>query len=212
MVYFRQLPGCSSSEPTYEEALKAAPAASTSYLNWLKKNELEIVEGNDGKIEVVVKERLAALNDQIGPRFETDLAPPGDVEIDNALDVAAAARAEVLELYESVPQQYRNISKSPGAWSLTQYLQHIVESEAGYISCLAEQPVATSGSALPSNLSMALFDNPMDHELLLRGLSPSESGGIFLHAAATGTHAKELARRISHRRDHYPWMEPIASQ
>src|SRR5260370_16799219 len=121
MVYFRQLPGCSSSEPTYEEALKAAPAAITSYLNWLKKNDLDIVEGNDGKIEVVVKERLAALNDQIGPRFETDLAPPGDVEIDNPLHVAAPARAEVPDLYDSVPQHYRNISQSPGPSSHSHY-------------------------------------------------------------------------------------------
>ena len=212
MVYFRELPGCFSSKPTYEEALKAAPAAIASYLNWLKKNDLSIVEENDGKIEVVVKERLAALNDQIGPRFETDLAPPGDVEIDNALDVAAAARAEVHELYESVPQQYRYISKSPGAWSLTQHLQHIVESEAGYISCLAEQPAATSGSALPSNLSMALFDNAMDHELLLRGLSPAERERIFMHEGEEWTAAKVLRRMTEHLREHYLWMVTIAEQ
>src|SRR5260370_19031308 len=94
MVFFRELAGCFSSEPTYEEALKAAPAAITSYLNWLKKNDLDIVEGNDGKIEVVVKERLAALNDQIGPRFETDLAPPAELEIHNAPNGAAPAPAE----------------------------------------------------------------------------------------------------------------------
>src|SRR5215472_12515879 len=125
MAYFRELPGCFSSAPTYEEALKAAPAAIASYLNWLKKNDLNIVEENDGKIEVVVKERLPALNGESGPRFEADLAPPGNVEIDNALDVAAAARAELLELYDSVPYQYRNISLSPGAWSITRHLQHI---------------------------------------------------------------------------------------
>jgi predicted RNase H-like HicB family nuclease len=211
MVYFRELPGCFSSEPTYEEALKAAPAAIASYLNWLKKNDLDIVEENDGKIEVVVKERLAAL-DQIGPRFETDLAPPGDVEIDNALNVAAVARAELLELYDSAPQQYRDLSKSPGAWSLTQHLQHIVESEAWYISRLTEQPAATSDSALPSDLSMALFDDAMDHELLLRGLSLAERERIFLHEGAEWTAAKVLRRMTKHLREHYPWMVTIADQ
>ncbi len=212
MVYLRELPGCFSSAPTYEEALKAAPAAIASYLNWLKKNELNIVEENDGKIEVVVKERLSVLNGQVGPRFEADLAPPGDVEIDNALDVAAAARAELLELYDSVPHQYRNLSLSPGAWSLTQHLQHIVESEAWYISRLAEQPAATSGSALPSDLSMALFDNAMDHELFLRGLSPAERERIFLHEGEEWTAAKVLRRMTEHLREHYPWMVAIAER
>ena len=212
MVYFRELPGCFPSAPTREEALKAAPAAIASYLNWLKKNDLNIVEENDGKIEVVVKERLAALNDQSGPRFETDLAPPGGVEIDTALNVAAAARVEVLELYEGVPQRYRSISLSPGAWSLTRHLQHIVESEAWYISRLAEQPVAASGGTLPSDLSMALFDNAMDHELLLRGLSQAERERIFLHEGEEWTAAKVLRRLTGHLREHYPRMVAIAGQ
>ena len=212
MVYFRELPGCFSSALTCEEALKAAPTAISSYLNWLKKNDLDIVEENDGKIEVVVKERLSALNDQIGPRFEADLAPPDDVEIDNALNVAAAARAEVLELYDSVPQQYRDLSLSPGTWSLTQHLQHIVESEAGYISRLAEQPAAASGSALSSDLSMALFDNAMDHELFLRGLSPAERERIFLYEGEEWTAAKVLRLMTGHLREHYLWMVAIADQ
>ena len=58
-----------------------------------KKNELTLIEKDDGEIGVVVKERLAAVNGQVGPRFEADLAPPNDLEIDDALNVAAATRA-----------------------------------------------------------------------------------------------------------------------
>src|SRR5258708_30677676 len=69
MVYFRELPGCFSSAPTYEEAVTAAPAAIAGYLSWLKKNDLSIIENveDDGKIELVVKERLAAPDRQVGP-------------------------------------------------------------------------------------------------------------------------------------------------
>src|SRR5260221_12119952 len=92
MVYFRELPGCFSSAPTYEEAVKAAFAAIASYLSWLKKNDLSIIENveDDGKIELVVKERLAAPDMQVGPRFEADLAPPYDRESDKVLHVAHA--------------------------------------------------------------------------------------------------------------------------
>src|SRR5258707_12494823 len=119
MVYFRELPGCFSSEPTYEEALKAAPAAITSYLNWLKKNDLDIVEENDGKIEVVVKERLTAPNDQIWPRFETQLEPPCEVEIDNAIHVAAPRRSQMIETNQSEIQRITQTDKTPVGLVLT---------------------------------------------------------------------------------------------
>src|SRR5215471_4755681 len=133
MAFFREFPGCFSSAPTYEEALKAAPAAIFSYLNWLKKNDLAIIEEDNSEIDVLVKERLTAVGGQIGPRFEADLAPPDDAEIENALNVAAAARADLLELYDSVPPEQRNRPVSYDSRSLTQHLQHILEAEDSYI-------------------------------------------------------------------------------
>ena len=38
-AYFRELPGCLSSAPTYEEAVKTAPVAILTFLKWLKKND-----------------------------------------------------------------------------------------------------------------------------------------------------------------------------
>ena len=214
MAYFRELLGCFSSAPTYEEAVKAAPAAISSYLKWLKKNELTIGEnaGDDGEIEVVVKERLPAAGGQIGPRFEADLAPPGDVEIDNALNVAAAVRAALLELYDTAPPASRDRSTSPDGWSLTQHLHHILETEAWYISRLTEHPTATFGNALPPGLSMALFDNAMDHELFLRALSPAERERVFTHEGEEWTAAKVLRRMTGHLVEHYLWMVAIAKE
>src|SRR5260370_42327175 len=112
MVYFRELPGCFSSAPTYEEAVKAAPAAIASYLSWLKKNDLSIIENveDDGKIELVVKERLASSNRQVGPKFEAYLPAPAVREVDNALNTAAGPPSALLHLYESVPPVQRNHS------------------------------------------------------------------------------------------------------
>jgi predicted RNase H-like HicB family nuclease/uncharacterized damage-inducible protein DinB len=212
MAFFRELPGCFSSAPAYEEAVKAAPAAISSYLNWLKKNDLTIIEEDSSEIGVVVQERLAAIDGQIGPLFEAELIPPDDVEIENALNVAAVARAALLELYDSVPPEQRNRPVSPDSWSLTQHLQHILEAEDCYISRLAEHSTATVGDSPQPDLSFALFDHAMDHELFLRGLSSTERERVFTYEGEEWTAAKVLRRMTEHLREHYPWMATIAKE
>lgn len=212
MIFFRELPGCFSSAPTCEEALKNAPAAISTYLSWLKKNDITIVEDNGTDIAVVVKERLAAIDGQKGPRFEADLPPPDDVEIDTALNVAAVARIDLLELYEGVPARDRERVLHAGEWSLTQHLAHVVETEAWYASRLMDAPPANPGPDLQSDVSMALFDNAMDVELILRGLTPEQRGRVFLHDGEQWTAAKVLRRMVEHLREHYPWMREIAKR
>ncbi len=212
MIYFRELPGCFSSASTYEEAVKGAPAAISTFLKWAKKNDLALIDEDGSEIEVVVKERIPAINGQSGPRFEADLAPPDDVEIDNALNVAAAVRASLLELYDNISPEQRDRSISPDAWSLTQHLHHLLEAERWYISRLTERPTATFGNAPPPDLSMALFENAMDHELLLRGLSPAERERVFIHEHEEWTASKVLRRMTGHLREHYPWMVAIAKE
>lgn len=212
MVYFRELPGCFSSAPTYEEAIKGAPDAISTFLKWAKKNDLALIDEDSSEIEVVVKERIPAINGQSGSRFEADLAPPDDVEIDNALNVAAAVRASILELYDNISPEQRDRSISPGAWSLTQHLHHLLEAELWYISRLTEHPTATFGNVLPPDLSMALFENAMDHELFLRGLSPAERQRVFIHDHVEWTAAKVLRRMTGHLSEHYQWMVSIAKE
>src|SRR6266699_4499178 len=210
IIFFRELPGCFSSASTCEEALKNAPAAISTYLSWLKKNDITIIEDHGRDVAVTVKERLAAIDGQKGPRFEADLAAHDDVEIDTALNVAAVARTELLELYEGVPERDRERVLHTGEWSLTQHLAHIVETEAWYASRLMDAPPANPGPDLHSDVSMALFDNAMDVELLMSGLTPEQRGHVFLHGGEEWTVAKVLRRMVEHLREHYPWMREIA--
>ena len=210
MIFFRELPGCFSSASTFEEALKNLPAAISTYLDWLKKNDITIGEDDGSGISVVVKEHLAAIDGQKGPRFEADLPPPDDLEVDNALNVAAVARTELLELYEGVPGPDRDRKLYSGEWSLTQHLAHVVETEAWYASRLMDAPPANPGPDLQSDVSMALFDNAMDVELLMRGLTLEQRERVFLHNGEEWTAAKVLRRMVQHLREHYPWMREIA--
>ena len=209
-VFFRELPGCFVSAQTFEEAMQAASTAIAEYFRWLKKNE--IVLEHDNEVVVTLKERLAAVDGQKGPRFEADLASPGDEELDIALNIAAAARAELLELYESVPVEKRNVSFSPDTWSLMQHLQHILEAERWYVSRLQDFSPTDLGTDLPTDLEMALFDNAMDAELFLRGLSLEERGRVFVHEGEEWTTGKVLRRMVEHLREHYPWMVAIKKE
>ncbi len=165
MAYFRELPGCYCSAPTYQALLTTIPAAIADYLKWVKSNDITVLDEFDGHIEVVIKEHIVAENDTIGPRFEADLAPPDDIEIDKALNVAAATRAALLELYEQVSPAQQLHRLSPDSWSLYEHMQHLLEAEARYISRLQEHPVEPSSNALPADLAMTFFDNAMDYEL-----------------------------------------------
>ncbi|HLH63128.1 MAG TPA: DinB family protein [Ktedonobacteraceae bacterium] len=210
ILFFREMPGCFSAAPTFEDALKNAPTAISAYLNWLKKNDIPIVEDDGSDISVVVKERLAAIDGNKGPRFEGDLRPPDDTEIDKALNVAAVARTELLELYEDVPEDDCERALHPGDWSLAQHMAHIVKTEAWYASRLMDNPPANPGPDLQSDIAMALFDNAMDVELLLHDLTAEQRTRVYLHDGEEWTAAKVLRRMTQHLREHYPWMREIA--
>lgn len=209
MAYFRELPGCYCSAPTYQALLTTIPAAIADYLKWVKSNDITVLDEFDGHIEVVIKEHIVAENDTIGPCFEADLAPPDDIEIDKALNVAAAARAALLELYEQVSPAQQMHRLSPDSWSLYEHMQHLLEAEAWYLSRLQEHPIEPSSNALPIDLAMTFFDNAMDYELALRALTPEQRQHIYAHNDEQWTAAKVLRRMTEHLREHYPWMVEI---
>jgi DinB superfamily len=205
MAYFRELPGCYCSTPTCQEMLAVIPGSVGDYFKWLKANGITLLEEFDGVIDVVEKEHILVKD---GPRFEADLPPPDNAEIDNALNVAAAARAAVLELYEPLSPEQQNRRLSPDSWSLSEHLQHLYEAEAWYISRLEEQP--GDDFPAPADLTMAFFDKAMDYELLLRALTPEQRQRVFVHDGEEWTAAKVLCRMTAHLREHYPWMAEIA--
>jgi DinB superfamily len=209
MAYFRELPGCYCSAPTYQALLTTIPAAIADYLKWVKSNDITVLDEFDGHIEVLIKEHIVAENDTIGPRFEADLAPPDDIEIDKALNVAAAARAALLELYEQVSPAQQLHRLSPDSWSLYEHMQHLLEAEARYISRLQEHPVEPSINIPPADLAMTFFDNAMDYELALRALTPEQRQHIYTHNDEQWTAAKVLRRMTEHLREHYPWMAEV---
>ena len=214
MAYFRELPGCYCSTPTYEALLNNIPTSIADYLKWLKANDITVLDEFDGQVEVAIKERLVAENGKSGPLFEADLAPPDENEIDTALNVAAAGRAALLELYEQASPAQQMHRLSPDSWSLTEHMQHLLESEAWYLSRLSEHPTepASESDIAPADLTMKFFDNAMDYELALRALTPEQLQRVYTSPnGEQWTAAKVLRRMTEHLREHYPWMEEIVN-
>jgi hypothetical protein len=214
MVYFRELPGCLSAASTSEAALQGTPTVVEDYFRWLKKNEIVLFEEEVNPLNVVLAERLKSIEPDSGPLFATDRAAPDDLEIDNALNVAATARALIIELVAEVPPHLHNQAPTPGNWSLTEHLEHIMECETWYVSRLAEQPASEQPAQTmdADTISMKIFENAMDFEIVLRNLTPEQRTRVFVHEGEEWTAAKVLRRMTGHLREHYPWMQELARQ
>lgn len=214
MVFFRELPGCCLSAATSQAALQAAPAAIEQYFRWLKTNDLTIVEGDIHPIEVVLAERLSSTANSTGPLFQADLVEPTEVEIDNTLNVAATARALIIEVIANVPAEYLEQALTPESWSLIQHLQHIMETENWYVSRLQEQHVETipASSMTADDLSMKVFEDAMDNELILRNLTTTQLHQVFLHEGEQWTAAKVLRRQAGHLYEHLLSMMELERQ
>lgn len=212
MAYFRELPGCYCSALTYQDLLTIIPGTVADYLKWVKANDISVLDEFDSQIDVSIAEHMLAENGTSGPRFEADLAPPDDIEIDRALNVAAAARAALLELYERVSPAQQMHRLSPESWSLYEHMQHMLESEAWYLSRLQEHPIEPAINASSADIAMTFFDNAMDYELMLRDLTAEQRQHVYTHNGEQWTAAKVLRRMTEHLREHYPWMAEIVRE
>ena len=210
LIFFRELPGCFVSAPTTPEALQKAPEVIADYIGWLQQQHLFEEEEDISSINLVVKEILRAKT--IGPRFASDLSAPTDQELDHALRVAVAARAMLIGLYNDVLPADRSRAATPGEWSLTEHLEHLLKAEAYYVGCLSDQVPEALPPVPEMELAIKLSENGRTYETALRAFSVEQRSHLFVHGEAEWTLAKTLRRMTKHLREHYPWMQEIARQ
>jgi len=214
MLFFRELPGCFAKGITTEAAIQAAPAAIEQYLRWAKENGLTVIEGDASPISIVVQERLGSKGSSCGPLFQADRVEIDDVEIDLALNVAATARALIIEVVANVPARLLEQTLTPGEWSLLQHLRHILETENWYVSQLQEYPRLEVPPATMSadDVAMKIFEDAMDNEITLRDLSSEQRTHVFVHDDEEWTAAKVFRRQTSHLQEHLLWMSAIEAR
>ena len=62
------------------------------------------------------------------------------------------------------------------------------------------------------DISMKIFENAIDSELLLRDLTSDQRVHVFIHDGESWTAAKVLRRLAQHLREHYPQMQEMVTQ
>jgi len=89
-----------------------------------------------------------------------------------------------------------------------------MESETWYVSRLLEHPAEEQpGPEMDADaISLKIFENAMDYELILRELTPEQRTRVYTHDGNAWTAAKVLRRMTGHLREHYPWMQAIANE
>lgn len=210
IIFFRELPGCFVSSSTTHEAIQQAPEAIVEYARWLRQHQIFFLEEDVPPITVVVKEILRA--ESVGPRFASDLPAPTDREIDHALRVAATARDLLAHLYNKVVPAHRSRAITPGEWSLTDHLEHLLQADAHYVGCLSDQMPEALLPVPETELATTFIEHGRTYEAVLRGLTAVQRSQISLHGEAEWTAAKTLRRMTKHLREHEPWMRELASQ
>jgi predicted RNase H-like HicB family nuclease len=213
-LFFRDLPGCFATGVTTEAAIQAAPAAIERYLSWSKENGLSVIEGDASPISIVVQERLRNHSKSNRPLFEADRAEMNELEIDLALNVAATARALIIEVVAHVPARLLEQKLTPSERSLFQHLQHILETENWYVSQLQEHPSleVTASAMSADDVAMKIFEDAMDNEITLRDLSSEQRTHVFVHDSEEWTAAKVFRRQTAHLYEHLLCISAIEAQ
>lgn len=203
-IYIHELPGVVVAGATLDEALQALADGVEAHLNWLGSHGFDLSLYTD--LEIDVAEQLTANPVIEGPLFAADREPASTERIESALQVAALARRDLVDLYRSVSTVRRDASMSKGDWSIAGHLRHIAGAEAWYVEPL----VAGQSADLPSDPVEAMRASASYADGVLRSLSDSGRVQVFERSGQEWTANKTTRRMAGHLREHYPWVRDLA--
>lgn len=203
-AFVHELPGVIVSAPSLDELLEALPNSVEAHLGWLAAHGFDTDSFAGAEIEVA--EQLDAVEGKRGPLFEADREIATPDQIDAALQIAALARRDLVDLYRSISEFRRELVRSEGQWSVAYHLQHVAEAEVFYASRLGQE----EPEPLPSDPVEALRASAAYATNVLTTLPESARAQVFERRGEQWTATKVLRRMTSHLREHYPWVRELA--
>ncbi len=209
LVFVRELPGFFVSARTGDAAMHAAQDAIDPYFDWLGAHQLPLPFADPAArsaVRIGMGEWLPASYELegVGPLFKADLQAPTPQELDYALRVADAARADLVRVCQRMsPEAQTSIADADG-WSIEDHLAHLARVELWYVAALNDGRMPTA----------RLMDDPVEAlqysgeyaARRLRTLSSEQLGQVFTRDGEQWTAAKVLRRMIAHLREHYPLL------
>jgi hypothetical protein len=210
LVFFDGWPGCFASAPTLEQAMAAVPATVADHLAWLTAHGLP---ASVDTVEVEVAEHLRPQPGTRGLRFDADLVPPSDEDLESALTVGALVCADLLDLHDRARPDQRTRTTPPGAQeldkSIDDQLRHIAALDVVYTATLLDRQTAAA-IALPADPTEALRASNRHVEATLRAIPASLRPQRFVRDGEEWTVAKVVRRRTGHLFEHYPAFRSLA--
>ena len=203
-IYVHELPGTIVAGDTPDEAMDLLADGVEAHLNWLARHGFDVRPY--AGLDIEIAEQLTASQSGEGPLFEADCEPATPDQIEMALQVAALARRDLVDLYRSVSKVRRDGSLSGGDWSIADHLSHIAEAEAWYADSLAPEPFGD----LPRDPLEAMRASASYADGILRSPSDADRERVFQRSGQTWTAHKVMRRMVGHLREHYPWVQELA--
>ncbi len=209
------LPGCAYEAPSREAVLSMLPVVIAEHMDWLAAHG-ETVDSSDTAVEIIEQIDVEGAEGAEGEFvFEDDRRPATDSEIETGIRRMRYARADLLELVDSVSDyvmdwrppltaMMRIDSWKPQPLTIREIVSDITGAEGYYMRGLRAGREPAAGSLNEYDLrsgQSALFDR-------LRSLSEDERGRVYRpirpwqQAPELWTARKVIRRVISHERFH----------
>lgn len=196
LLYVRTLPGFFVSGATAQELKRKSGPALQAHLDWLVLRDL--IDEPSSEVELNVIEEARATPAGAGPRFDADLVAPNEEEIEAALAVGRAALSDLIDLFESLPE---DSDRTRGLDTLG----HVAALDLWY------------ASRLTGIIDAGKIDDPVDRLVDAAGtFEDAVDEFVLLHFPELfdrddeeWTLAKVLRRRTAHLREHLPHLQPM---
>jgi hypothetical protein len=189
LLFVRQLPGFIVTGSSVRELRERTAGTLEAHLAWLVDREL--IEALTGEADLKVLEELPALSTSLGPRFDADLAEPGESEIEGALTVGRAALSDLIDQFEALTDE-------EGAGRPEATLRHVARLDRIYAGHLGIVAVPTTHIDPIDDLvdAAGTFEEAVD--AFVAGSGPE----LVVRGGEEWTLAKALRRRTAHLREH----------
>jgi uncharacterized damage-inducible protein DinB len=203
LIYVHELPGVVVAGDFADDAIDRLADGVEAHLNWLAAHGFDMQPYLELEIEVAEQREASQSR---GLFFEADCEPASSDQIEQALQIAALARRDLVDLYRSVSNVRRDRPLSGDDWSIADHLRHIAEAEVWYASNLTSQQLGD----LPHDPLEAMRASARYADGALRSLNGADRERVFQRSGQVWTAHKVMRRMVGHLREHYPWVRELA--
>jgi predicted RNase H-like HicB family nuclease/uncharacterized damage-inducible protein DinB len=220
MAHVLDIPGCTASGDSREQALGRLPATIRAAHTWLRRYAEPAPSPNE-PVELEVAEEI------VGPGpfkpgdtaalFTPDCQPLTRAEMERSFTHMAYARGDLLALVQDLTDENLDWQPSPESFSIRRVLRHIGNAEEWYVSRLVPPETLPAEWEHDEALPVLQFLEMERRTAIerLRRLTGTELAGVFHptcwteHPEEAWTARKALRRFLEHEREHTAQVSEI---